>query len=180
MDTAVPIIPLTNLLIGFIPVVLLLVIMHAWSLNALQAIYANGRMLIQLLAIGYVLTFVLETDEPMLVLAVIAFMIVVSAWIALRPLEGQRLKQYSIVLISISACGISVMLLVTQLILDSSEGSTPHGSDFPGDSWLPQAARAVLSDRPQLRVLPGNPRGAGPPGPGGALPVWRLSGGKSR
>ncbi len=118
MDTAVSTIPLTNLLIGFVPVVLLLAVMHAWSLNALQAIYANARMLIQLLAIGYVLTYVLETDEPLLVLFVITFMIVVSAWIALRPLADQRLKQYAIVLISISACGISVMLLVTQLILD--------------------------------------------------------------
>lgn len=118
MDTAVPTIPLTNLLIGFVPVILLLAIMRAWSLNALQAVYANGRMLIQLLAIGYVLTYVLETDEPALVMAVIVFMIGVSAWIALRPLADQRMKLYPIVLISIGACGISVMLLVTQLILD--------------------------------------------------------------
>lgn len=118
MDAVVPTIPFTNLLLGFIPVILLLAIMHAWSLNALQAIYANGRMLIQLLAIGYVLTYVLETDQPLLVLAVIVFMIGVSAWIALRPLADQRLKLYPIVLISIAACGISVMLLVTQLILD--------------------------------------------------------------
>ena len=118
MDTVVPTIPFTNLLLGFIPVILLLAIMHAWSLNALQAIYANGRMLIQLLAIGYVLTYVLETDQPLLVSGVIVFMIGVSAWIALRPLADQRLKLYPIVLISIAACGISVMLLVTQLILD--------------------------------------------------------------
>ncbi len=118
MDTAVPTIPFTNLLLGFIPVILRLAIMQAWSLNALQAIYANGRMLIQLLAIGYVLTYVLETDQPLLVSAVIVFMIGVSAWIALRPLADQRLKLYPIVLISIAACGISVMLLVTQLILD--------------------------------------------------------------
>ena len=118
MDTVVPTIPFTNLLLGFIPVILLLAVMHAWSLNALQAIYANGRMLIQLLAIGYVLTYVLETDQPLLVSAVIVFMIAMSAWIALRPLADQRLKLYPIVLISIAACGISVMLLVTQLILD--------------------------------------------------------------
>ena len=118
MDTAVPTIPLTNLILGFIPVILLLAIMHAWSLNALQAVYANGRMLNQLLAIGYVLTYVLETDQPVLVIAVIIFMIGVSAWIALRPLGDLRLKLYPIVLISIAVSGITVMLLVTQLILD--------------------------------------------------------------
>ena len=79
MDAVVPTIPFTNLLLGFIPVILLLAVMHAWSLNALQAIYANARMLIQLLAIGYVLTYVLETDQPLLVSAVIVFMIAVSA-----------------------------------------------------------------------------------------------------
>ena len=118
MDAAVPTIPLTNLLLGFIPVVVLLIVMHMWSLNALQAIYANARMLIQLLAIGYVLTYVLETDQPLIVVAVALLMICVSAWIALGPIADQRMKLLPIVLIAIGATGIIVLVLVTQLILD--------------------------------------------------------------
>ena len=38
MDAAVTTIPLAKLLIGFVPVVLLLGIMHLWSLNALLAV----------------------------------------------------------------------------------------------------------------------------------------------
>jgi putative ABC transport system permease protein len=118
MDTAVTTIPMARLLIGFIPVVVLLGIMHLWSLNALHAVYANARMLIQLLAIGYVLTLVLETDEPGVVIAVVAFMIVMSAWIALRPVAELRMQMFAIVLISVGACGLSVLLLVTQWVLE--------------------------------------------------------------
>jgi putative ABC transport system permease protein len=118
MDTAVTTIPMARLLIGFIPVVVLLGIMHLWSLNALHAVYANARMLIQLLAIGYVLTLVLETDEPGVVIAVVAFMIVMSAWIALRPVAELRMQMFAIVLVSVGACGLSVLLLVTQWVLE--------------------------------------------------------------
>lgn len=126
MGAAVTIIPLSKLLIGFIPVALLLVIMHSWSLNALHAIYANARMLIQLLAIGYVLTYVLETDRPWVVIVVVAFMIAMSAWIALRPIADQRLHMFAIVLITIGTCGLSILLLVTQFVLDMPRWFEPR------------------------------------------------------
>ena len=126
MDAAVTTIPLARLLIGFVPVVLLLGIMHLWSLNALHAVYANARMLIQLLAIGYVLTYVLETDRPWVVVAVVAFMIAMSAWIALRPIAEQRPQMYLIVLITVGTCGLGVLLLVTQLVLDMPRWFEPR------------------------------------------------------
>jgi len=126
MGAAVTIIPLSKLLVGFFPVVLLLVIMHSWSLNALHAIYANARMLIQLLAIGYVLTYVLETDRPWVVIVVVAFMIAMSAWIALRPIADQRLHMFAIVLITVGTCGLSILLLVTQFVLDMPRWFEPR------------------------------------------------------
>ncbi|MBW2391105.1 MAG: ABC transporter permease, partial [Deltaproteobacteria bacterium] len=104
----------------------LLVIMHSWSLNALHAIYANARMLIQLLAIGYVLTYVLETDQPWVVIVVVAFMIAMSAWIALRPIADQRLHMFAIVLITVGTCGLSILLLVTQFVLDMPRWFEPR------------------------------------------------------
>ena len=50
--SSVTTIPIASLLLGFVPVLLLIVIMRAWGLNALQAMYANVRMLVQLLLIG--------------------------------------------------------------------------------------------------------------------------------
>ena len=88
-------IPLANLLLGFLPVILLIVIMKLWGLNALQPMYANLRMLVQLLLIGYVLTYIFETNQPIVVLFVVLFMILVSSWIALRPLEERGIKAVS-------------------------------------------------------------------------------------
>lgn len=115
---SVNIISITSLLIGFLPVIVLIVIMKFWSLDALQAIYANIRMLVQLLLVGYILTFIFETDSPILVILVIIFMISMSAFIALRPLQAKGIKPFLIVLMSLGVSGIGVLLLVTQIILD--------------------------------------------------------------
>jgi len=115
---SVNIISITSLLIGFLPVIILIVIMKFWSLDALQAIYANIRMLVQLLLVGYVLTFIFETDSPILVILVIIFMISMSAFIALQPLQAKGIKPFLIVLMSLGVSGIGVLLLVTQIILD--------------------------------------------------------------
>ena len=116
--SSVTTIPIASLLPGFVPVLLLIVIMRAWGLNALQAMYANIRMLVQLLLIGYVLTYIFETDEPVLVVLVVVFMIAMSSWIALRPLTDRGIKPYSIVTIAIGVSGLGVLILVTQIILD--------------------------------------------------------------
>jgi putative ABC transport system permease protein len=118
METVIPVIPLMSLLVGFLPVALLIVVMRVWSLDAFQAIYANARMLVQLLAVGYVLTYVFETDEPLIVIAVVLLMIGVSAWIALRPLTELRMKLYPIVVITIGVTGTMVLILVTQLVME--------------------------------------------------------------
>ena len=116
--SSVTTIPIESLLLGFVPVLLLIGIMRAWGLNALQAMYANVRMLVQLLLIGYVLTYIFETDEPVLVVLVVVFMIAMSSWIALRPLTDRGIKPYSIVTIAIGVSGLGVLILVTQIILE--------------------------------------------------------------
>lgn len=116
--SSVTTIPIASLLLGFVPVLLLIVIMWAWGLNALQSMYANIRMLVQLLLIGYVLTYIFETDEPVLVVLVVIFMIAMSSWIALRPLMDRGIKPYSIVVIAIGVSGLGVLLLITQIILE--------------------------------------------------------------
>ena len=114
----VTIIPLVNLLLGFLPVILLITVMKFWGLNALQSVYANFRMLIQLLLIGYVLTYIFETDQPIIVLFVVLFMILMSSWIALRPLQERGLKAFMIVVVSLGLSGLAVLLLISQLIVE--------------------------------------------------------------
>ncbi len=112
------IIPLANLFLGFLPVILLIVIMKLWGLNALEPVYANFRMLMQLLLIGYVLTYIFETNQSFVVVLVVLFMILVSSWIALRPLEERGIKAFIIVVTSLALSGLAVLFLISQLIVE--------------------------------------------------------------
>lgn len=118
MDSTLPTIPLSNLLIAFAPSLLLVAIMHRWSLKASTALYANGRMLVQLLAVGYVLTYVFEAKHPLIIVAVVAVMMLTSAWIALRPLKRGGLGLYTLVLVAVAATGLTMLAIVTQIVLD--------------------------------------------------------------
>ncbi len=114
---AVQIIPLIDLAIAFIPVAAVVFILYRWSLGAGFAIYALGRMLLQLLAIGYVLTYIFEADKPQVVLAALAMMLCTASWIALRPLNFKGESLYAKALISIAVGGVTTLLLVTQAVL---------------------------------------------------------------
>jgi putative ABC transport system permease protein len=105
-------------MLGFIPVIILIGIMYFWGLKISNSIYANFRMLIQLLLIGYVLTFIFETDEPIIIALVVLFMILMSAWIAMRPLKEKGVYPFVIIFISLALSGLAVLFLISQFIVD--------------------------------------------------------------
>ncbi len=126
MDSDLPTIPIWNLLIAFAPSVLLLLIMQRWSLAARTALYANGRMLIQLLAVGYGLRYVFETKQPGVIVAVVVAMLAISAWIALRPLASRNSGAYFRVLLAVTASGLPMLLIITQLVLELPRWFEPN------------------------------------------------------
>jgi putative ABC transport system permease protein len=128
-------IPILELSIVFIPTVFLLVVMYRWQLKAFTGLYANVRMLVQLLLVGYFLTYIFETKQPGIIISLIAVMISVSAWIALRsfgrgpfgrgPFEKKDVKTYFIFLISIGVPGLVLLGLVTQFVLKMQKWFEP-------------------------------------------------------
>ncbi len=115
---AVQVISLARLAITFLPVAVVVWVLYRWSLGAGTTLYAMGRMLLQLLLIGYVLTAIFETDYPAVVGGVLMFMLVVASWIALRPLQARDRQSYLKALVSIALGGVLTLLLVTQGVLD--------------------------------------------------------------
>ena len=105
-------------MLGFIPVIILIGIMYFWGLKISNSIYANFRMLIQLLLIGYVLTFIFETDEPIIIALVVLFMILMSAWIAMRPLKESGIYPFIVIFLSLALSGLAVLFLISQFIVD--------------------------------------------------------------
>lgn len=118
LTTTLPAVDLASLMIAFLPSVVLILVMRRWSLAAGEALYANLRMLIQLLGVGYVLTFVFETDEPIVIAAVVALMTTAAAWIALRPLAGRSIRLYLVALAALGGNGLVMLAIVTQLVLE--------------------------------------------------------------
>jgi putative ABC transport system permease protein len=119
-------IPLPELSIVFVPTVLMLFIMYRWKLKAWVGLYANLRMIVQLLLVGYFLTYLFETNEPIIIVALVFVMIGVSTWIALRSFKDQTRKPYLIVLISIGVPGLTLLVTVTQFVMELSRWFEPN------------------------------------------------------
>ena len=94
MNVSVEIIPLNRLALAFIPVLVVVLVQHRWQLPVRPTIYGAARMLAQLLLVGYVLVFLFGTDSSLVVFGVLAMMIMVASWIALRPLGHDRPRLY--------------------------------------------------------------------------------------
>jgi len=83
MNASLETIPLINLSLAFIPALITIIILFKWSLRSTNAIYAVSRMLVQLLLIGYFLSYIFESDSSVLVLVILVVMVFSSSWIAL-------------------------------------------------------------------------------------------------
>jgi len=117
MNNTVQAIPVIDLLLSFVPVLLVLGIMLAWSLKVWQAMYALARMACQLVLIGYLLVIIFETKYSVLVMCVLSVMLVAAGWISLNPLEDQRKKLMLPALASLLVgCGFTLFIL-TQAVL---------------------------------------------------------------
>lgn len=117
MNQSIQTIPILNLAYAFIPVAIALGIMHAWSLKSANALYAVARMLLQLLLIGYFLTFIFDSDSAAIVILVLAVMVFSSSWIAMGSLPVKRMILYKHAFWSILLGGGITLLLMTQAVL---------------------------------------------------------------
>ena len=111
-------IPLAQLALSLLPALVVVAVLHRWSLESRQAVYGLFRMLLQLLLVGYVLRYLFEAEAAWIVVLVLCFMLTAASWIALRPLRRSRRALFPKVLASIAIGGVSTLILVTQFVLD--------------------------------------------------------------
>lgn len=117
MNGMIPTISTAGLVLAFLPAVLVIALMHRWKVNAGTAVYATVRMLVQLLAIGYVLIYIFESDSWVLIVAVISVMLLVASWIAIRHLNRKTSIAFLRALVSIAVPSILVLGLVTRAVI---------------------------------------------------------------
>ena len=114
MNNNLQVLSLLDLSIAFVPVVIALFFIYLWSLNVKQAGYALARMLIQLLLIGYVLSYIFYSDSPWLIGIILLSMVSISSWIALRTLEKYRMILIKHGFIAIFIGGGFTLLVISQ------------------------------------------------------------------
>ena len=117
MNTSIQIIPYENLALAFIPALLVIGILYKWSSDSGNALYGLGRMIVQLMLIGYVLAYIFETDQAWVIVTLLAVMVMVASWIALHSVKQRRRDLYFKALYSVLLGGGLVLLLITQGVL---------------------------------------------------------------
>lgn len=127
MGETVKTIPLINLALAFLPALVVLAVMWRWSMGYKSAVYGLFRMLAQLLLIGYVLTYIFESDRSWIVVFVLAVMLIAASWIALREVSMiASTSLFLITLVAISLGGVPVLVLITQGVIDVNPWYSPH------------------------------------------------------
>jgi putative ABC transport system permease protein len=117
MDNSVILLSLPQLALAFVPVAITVIILVKWSMSAGNVLYALGRMLVQLLLIGYVLAWIFGATSGWLILLVLVIMIVASSWIALRTVPEHRWTLLSASLAAIAIGGGFTLLIISEAVL---------------------------------------------------------------
>ena len=126
MNTSIQSIPLANLALTFIPVFIVIVILYKWSMEHRNALYGVSRMLVQLSMIGYFLSYIFDSPNGWIVMAVLSVMIFVASWIALRTVRDKQRLLYPKALISLVLGGGLTLILVTQGVLNLTPWYWPN------------------------------------------------------
>ncbi len=105
-------IQLLNLLWIFIPVGIVIIIYALWTEDKKTLFYAIIRMFLQLILIGYFLSYIFQSKEPSLIMLILSIMLIAASLIALRPIKNKNKKHYLYVFVSIFIGGVFTLIIV--------------------------------------------------------------------
>ncbi|MEA2018732.1 MAG: ABC transporter permease [Campylobacterota bacterium] len=109
---------LLDLIWIFIPILFVYYIYYKWNDDKSTIPYSLSRMFLQLILIGYVLTYIFNTKEFLYIIFILSIMLIVASFIAMRPVAKRSTDLYFISFISISIGGIITLGFVVGAILD--------------------------------------------------------------
>lgn len=119
-------ISLFELFIGFIPVLVVLLLLWRSSQGVKKGISAIARMFIQLMLVGYLLLLIFDNPSPILTSCLLLIMTLVASWLSLNVGKQINIRLFSAALTSILIGGGLVLLVVTQGVLDIEPWYNPR------------------------------------------------------
>jgi putative ABC transport system permease protein len=120
MAKPLAIIELPQLALAFIPVLVVLFIQFKWSMPHKRSVYALIRMLVQLLSVGFFLSYIFQASSAWLVLILLIVMVLFSSWIALNNIDAPKYQLFQKAVLAIAASGAFTLLIITQGVLQLS------------------------------------------------------------
>jgi len=133
-----------SLVLMALPLVMLGVVMARWGFSVKPLGVASVRMVLQLLAIGYVLVFLFEAPNVWVSVAVFSVMLGASTLIAKRHLKTCGARSFSALLVSIALASSGMLALVMHVI-----GTTPW---YHPQSFIPLAGMIVAASMNALSL----------------------------
>ena len=118
MNNTISLIPLSNLAMGLVPALAVVAILYVWKQDYQKAVYACGRMVLQLMLIGYFLNYLFGADSAGVALTVLAIMLLAASWISVRAAKHNLRDWYPKALGSIAIGGGTTLLIITQVVLE--------------------------------------------------------------
>ena len=91
---------------------------YRWTDNKTEIAMATLRMSVQLIAIGYVLTSLFETNSLLLLSLLVSVMVVAASLIAKRHIQNKDFKSYLALLFAIGFGGSVNLLLILYFVLE--------------------------------------------------------------
>ena len=119
-------IPLFNLSLAFLPVVLIVGVFIAWKMNFRELFGAIARMIVQLLGVGYLLTFIFNQETLYFTVLILFVMLTLSAWISLRSIKELRISLYKKAFFSQFFGATPVLLWVVWVVIPDIKWYEPR------------------------------------------------------
>ncbi|MEQ9403731.1 MAG: ABC transporter permease [Cyclobacteriaceae bacterium] len=125
MNDSIQSIEFSDLLLAFLPVLVVIFIVWKWKAGFQHSVYAVFRMLVQLFLVGYLLTFIFNADSSWIVIGVLSIMLFSASWIALRTIRISKRKVYLKCFYAIALGGGTILILITQGVLNLEPWYSP-------------------------------------------------------
>jgi len=125
-ERVIDVISLPQLAVALALVIVVMLIHVRWALKSTTVIYAAGRMIVQLIMLGFILNFVFDHANAGLTVAILGIMAVMASWIALRPLRDKRNKLLVKALLAITLGGGVTLLLIIAGVMQPAPWYKPQ------------------------------------------------------
>jgi len=115
-----------NLLYLLIPVLFVAYFYFRWVGNKLEILYASARMLLQLLLVGYLLSYVFDSKTSYMTIFIVVVMISAASMITLRNITYKNFAVYKMIFFSIFVGGSVNLFLVLYFVLELDTFDNPR------------------------------------------------------